>query len=376
MTRSVGFVLEQPQDVFVALGFTRLLREAGCGEVRAVVADDRIARSHQTSLREFDRVDRLGWCGLPRVRTAPVEVPRILRYRRRASALRFTPDDTLVAFSFREFSLNVLIRALRTRPRLVAVRKCDHASELLLTRRRPAASAYRNAWNLALGASTQRYRWLPTSDRVAAGTFTRSPYAATWCLAAPGLVDPTRAQAPFPFALLRPPPAGGRRTIVWLGERYPLAERLDDAAIASVVPGVVAALRATFPEHRLVFKPRDPVERTPFDLGPFELLDTDEPLESMLARDPSVEAVVSFKSSGSFVAGLYGCLGIALYPLLPFEPDFRETLDRYFEPYAGIVTIATSVEDVGAARPPVAAAPAAVREAARPFLAALLEPSG
>ena len=49
--------------------------------------------------------------------------------------------------------------------------------------------------------------------------------------------------------------------------------------------------------------------------------------------------MLSFKSSGSFIAGLYGRVGVALYPLVDFTPDFRQTLDEYFEPYRAVVAI-------------------------------------
>ena len=102
----------------------------------------------------------------------------------------------------------MLIRALRTRPRLIAVRKGDAETERLLTRRRGLLSLYWNAWNLAFAATTQRYRWLPASDRIGSGTLRRDPYERMFTLVAPGTGDDVPGVVPYPFSLLPkdPPP--------------------------------------------------------------------------------------------------------------------------------------------------------------------------
>ena len=221
--RRVAFAIHTGQDLYLSAGFLRLLRRAGrdVETIALVLADELVDPAGL--LGEFDRVHRLGPCDYPRPLLALARLPRILRYRRRARAVELAAADVLVAYSFREFALNVLIRALRTRPRLIAVRKGDAETERLLTRRRPLLSLYWNAWNLALGATTQRYRWLPASDRIGSGTLRRDPYERVFTLVAPGVGDDAPEAVPYPFSLLpRDPAPDARPTLVFLGEKYPL----------------------------------------------------------------------------------------------------------------------------------------------------------
>ena len=155
----------------------------------------------------------------------------------------------LVAYSFREFALNVLIRALRTRPRLIAVRKGDAETERLLTRRRPLLSLYWNAWNLALGATTQRYRWLPDLRPDRLGHAPPRPVRAVFTLVAPGVGDDAPEAVPYPFSLLPKRPAARRaaRRSSSSGEKYPLQEQQDLARLTETVNRILAAVRDAFP---------------------------------------------------------------------------------------------------------------------------------
>ena len=224
----VAFAIHTEQDIYLSVGFVRLLRRAGrdVETVAVVLADEPLDPAGL--LGEFDRIEWLGPCFYPRPLLALARLPRILRYRRRARALEFGAGDVLIAFSFREFALNVLIRALRTRPRLIAVRKGDAETERLLTRRRPLLSLYWNTWNRALGATTQRYRWLPTSNRVGSGLLRDDPYERVFTLVAPGADANQPGIVPYPFSLLpEDPTADARPTLVFLGEKYPLQEQQD-----------------------------------------------------------------------------------------------------------------------------------------------------
>jgi hypothetical protein len=370
--RRVAFAIHTGQDLYLSAGFLRLLRRAGreVETIALVVADELVDPAGL--LGEFDHVHRLGPCNYPRPLLALARLPRILRYRRRAKAVELGADDVLIAYSFREFALNVLIRALRTRPRLIAVRKGDADTERLLTRRRPLLSLYWNAWNLAFGATTQRYRWLPASDRIGSGTLRRDPYERMFTLVAPGAGDAVPGVVPYPFSLLpEDPPPDARPTLVFLGEKYPLQERQELARLTGTVNRILAGVRAAFPGHRLIFKARGSTAPLELDLSGYELAYEELLLEGLLIELPEVDTVLSFKSSGSFIAGLYGRVGVALYPLVDFTPDFRQTLDEYFEPYREVVAIVDDLGQLRALRPPEMASPERVLESARPFLDAV-----
>ena len=146
------------QDLYLSAGFVRLLRapagtsrrSRSCLPTTSCDPAGLLATSTESS----------GWGLLLPASAAGAVGCLILRFRRRARALDFGPGDVLIAFSFREFALNVLIRALRRGPPDRCSAKADAETEQLLTRRRPLLSLYWNAWNRALGVTTQRYRWL------------------------------------------------------------------------------------------------------------------------------------------------------------------------------------------------------------------------
>jgi hypothetical protein len=372
----VAFAIDQRQDFYLSLGFLRLLRERDpTVEAVALLLADRVAPEFESRLRAFDRLELIGTCAHPpRPRAVPGELRRIGRLQRRARRLSLDPTDALVAYSFRELVLNVLIRALRPRPRLVAVRKCDHALERLQNRPRPLRSANLNLWNRLFGVSAQRYRWLPDSNRVGSGTYLRNPYDYEFCLNPAEVVRPGGSEIPYPLPLLRDGAAtGARPTIVFLGERYPLAEGVPGEPFLERFNGVLAYLRETFPAHRLVFKPRQDIASLGLDLDGFEVAHGDVLLEGLLLEDPGIEMVLSFKSSGSSMAALYGCQGYLLYPLLDLPDGFRAGLDAYFEPYRGIVHFVDELGQLSArdsVRPPVGAA--RLGELSSPLLDVLL----
>ena len=83
-----------------------------------------------------------------------------------------------------------------------------------------------------------------------------------------------------------------------------------------------------------------------FNLDGFTVAYQDISLESLLLRDPGVEKVISFKSSGSFIAALYGREGYLLYPLLDLPESIRESQDAYYTPHAGSVNFVNDLEDL------------------------------
>ena len=105
--RRVAFAIHTGQDLYLSAGFLRLLRRAGRDvETMALVLADELV-DPAGLLGEFDRVHRLGPCNYPHPLRSLARLPRALRYRQRARAVQLGADDVLVAYSFREFALNV-----------------------------------------------------------------------------------------------------------------------------------------------------------------------------------------------------------------------------------------------------------------------------
>jgi hypothetical protein len=319
----------------------------------AFVLKDEMPSSVSHYADELDDVHVLGAIAFPARRPGAIVFMfrRLVALRRTVRRLGLGPRDVLVAYSFREFALNALIRALRARPTLVRIRKCDHDSELTYTRHRTLLSLYYNLWNTLFGTSRLRYRWLPTTNRAGAGSFVHDPYDAEFCVGPPGAPAGAGRWVPYPFAaLVDGAHAVERRTVVVLGELYPLHESLDAAAFRERFNEVLASIRATLPDHRLVFKPRVPVDGMGFDLEGYEIGFEHELLEDMLVRAPEIERVVSVKSSGSAFASLYGRQAYLLYPMFDFPSDFRASVDAYFAPYRDIVCFVSSLADLGRGR--------------------------
>jgi hypothetical protein len=359
VTRTVAFALHQPQDYVLSAGYARLLRRraerAGAEPARTLglVLTDALPASVAPHAEELDAVRLLGSAAVPAARPAALlqALRRLRAFRRAARALGLGADDVLVAYSYREFALNVLIRALPRRPTLVRVRKCDHETEAGLTRRRPLRSLYLNAWNTLVGAERLRYRWFPTTDRLWAGTFVHDPYDLEFCVGPPGADPGAGRWVAYPFEALLDgaQPGDEPPTIVVVGELYPLHEALDEDDFRTRFNAVLAHLRAEFPGHRLVFKPRRSVEGLGFDLEGYEVTWQDALVEELLLREPSIEKVLSVKSTGSALASLYGREAYLLYPMFGLPADFEASLDAYFAPYRGSVAFVERLDEIGSA---------------------------
>jgi hypothetical protein len=207
-------------------------------------------------------------------------------------------------------------------------------------------SVWLNLWNRLGGTGAMRYRWLPSSNRHGGGTFLHDPYDDEFCLTAASDAAPEQGKLAWPFPVLRPAAAAGSRTLVFLGEQYPLVEGQPLDELRTTLQDILDRIRALHPGYRLVFKPRSERSEIGLDLAGWEHGSPDTLLESLLIEDPSIAKVVSFKSSGSTVASQYGCAAYLLYPLLDLPQDFRALLDGYFEPYRDDITFVDDIEQL------------------------------
>ena len=351
----IAFAIDQRQDFFVSLAYARMLgqrRDERPFETVALLLPGMVFEEFRPYLGGFDRVEVLSGYHPPnRLRAVPGVLRLALRYRRQVRALDLRRTDVVVGYSFRAIVLNAIARSATEKPFLVRVRRCDHGQERLLTRRRPVVSAYWNLWNRAFGYSRLRYRWLPSSNRHGAGTYLHDPYDAEFCLTMTPPTDSSASALPWPFPVLRQgyETAAGedvRPTVVVLGERYPLVEGDDLDRFRVRLDEVLRFVRESHPEHRLVFKPRSELSEIGQNLEGYERGRSDVVLESLLLEDPTIEKVLSFKSSGSVIATLYGAAGYLLYPLCDFPDDFRSHLDEYFADAQESVVNVTRLEDV------------------------------
>jgi len=354
----IAFVIDQKQDFYLSLAFVHLLKEyeqmnqQRIFQTVAFLLSERVEPEFKPYLNSFDRVETIGHCSFPTPHPILflIEVVETLKFRRVVRNIMLDSSDVLVAYSFREFVLNVLIRELKSRPRLVSVRKCDYALEHLQTRRRLLLSFYWNLWNRLLGFSPQCYRWLPDTNRVGSGTFVRNPYDFEFCMNPVELVELHGKQIPYPFAVLRSTRSettpAGKPTILVLGEIYPFEEGMAMEPFIRQFNIILNYIRQTFPEHRLVFKPRLSVDGLELDMHGFEIAYQDVLLESLLIQDTNIEKVISFKSSGSFVATLYGCDGYLLYPVCKLSSGFKNALDAFFEEHRGTVWLVRQLDDL------------------------------
>ena len=381
----IVFVIDQKLDFFLSLAWVQLLRRFHPEqqvETWAVLVKGVVYPEFEPYLGEFDRIEVLdgpyppGRAELLRI---PAMVARARRFHREVRALGLGPDDVVVAYSFRELVLNSMIRALKPRPHLVRVRGFADDSGQSFTRRRPHISIYRNVWNRAFGHSALRYRWTVDSNRHAAGRFIDDPYDDEFRLTT--LAAAERAgELAWPYPVLREAYAHGdgaaRPTIVFLGEIYPPVEGMPLDEFRPFLSGILAAIRAGYPEHRHVFKPRSPDSLTGLDLTGWEVAYVDDVVESLMLKEPAIEKVLSFKSSGSLVAAQYGCEAYVLYPLLDLPAEFRTMLDGFFADYRDTVTFVSDLEQVlrPGPRTPVHESAARVAELARPLIDLLANP--
>ena len=379
--RRIHFAIDQRQDFFLSLAYARMLAERRgeqAFETVALILAGSMVDEYRPYLAGFDRVELLpGYHPPNRLRELVPILRRALAYRRAVRALGLGAADVVVGYSFRAIVLNAIARSAGEKPFLVRVRKCDHEQERLLTRRRPVVSAYWNVWNRAFGYSALRYRWLPSSNRHGTATYLRDPFDAEFCLDAGACTGESPAgRLPWPLAVLRrdrDPAQQATPAVVVLGERYPLVEGDDLERFRARFDEVLRFVRAVHPGHRLIFKPRSELSFIGQDLEGYEQGPTDAVLESLLLADPSIEKVLSFKSSGSLIAPQYGAVGYLLYPLCDLPADFRAHLDGYFLGARDSVVFVERLEDVVSAPAPAAVAGAArVREESQPLLDVLL----
>lgn len=368
--RTVAFAIDQRQDFFLSLAFARLLRQHAPGRVRThgLLLGGAVTPEYEPYVAEFDAVTLLdGYHPPNRLRHLPAVTRRALRYRRQAKALPLREGDAIVGYSFRAIVLNALAREWQGRVELVRVTRRN--PEGIFVRRRPAASAYWNLWNRLLGFSTLRYRWTVDSNRHGVGDYRRDPYDREFLLTA----SPTAAnELPWPLGILRADDsASGPPTILFLGERYPIVEGDDIDVFRERLSTTLREIRTAFPEHRLVFKPRSHLSLIGQDLTGYELGSEDQIVESLLLSDRSIDKVVSFKSTGSVVAALYGVDGYLLYPLLDLPSDFRTLLDEHFADPRDTVVLAANVGDLGARAVVPPRPPEEIAALSSPFLEAL-----
>lgn len=383
----IAFVVDQKLDFFLSLAWVQLLRRFHPErrvETWALLVKGVVYPEFEPYLREFDRIEVLdgpyppGRAELLRI---PAMVARARRFRRDVGALGLGPNDVLVAYSFRELVLNATIRALdHPRPRLVRVRGFADDSGRGLTRRRPHISAYRNVWNRAFGHSALRYRWTADSNRHGGGMFLDDPYDDEFRLTTLAAAKRQPGKLAWPFPVLREVYARQdgptRPTIVFLGEIYPPVEGMSLEEFRPFLSGILATIRAGYPTHRLVFKPRSADSLTGVDLTGWEVDYVDDIVESLMLKEPAIEKVLSFKSTGSLVAAQYGCDAYVLYPLLDLPSGFRAVIDAFFADYRELVTFVDDLEQVlrPPARAPALESAARVAELARPLIDVLADP--
>ena len=351
------FTIEQRQDFYLSLAFTRLIKnrilENHEGiQIMALFLSECERAEYRPYLDEFDQVAYVGhFCFPESIKTVYPTLKQIMRLQREVRHLNLCSQDVLVAYSFREFVMNVLIKALRPKPRLVRIRKCDQNSEAFYTHRRPLLSLYLNTWNFFFGTSLMRYRWLPNSKRVGGvPSYIRDPYEFEFCLNPIDSVKSNSDQIPYPFAVLRNLPIekspSAQPTIVILGELYPFEDTMDVKLFISDFNWILNYIRQSFPMHRLIFKPRTSVDGLGLDLKNFEIAYQDILLEALLLKDPGIEKVISFKSSGSFVATTFGIDGYLLYPLIKLSIVYKKVLDAYFEQHQTSTCFVYELEDL------------------------------
>lgn len=382
----VAFAIDQKQDFFLSLAWVELLKRFHPDrplETWALIVKGGVHPEFEPYLSAFDRVETLDGPyppGRAELAGIPAMAMRARRFHRDVRALGLGREDVVVAYSFRELVVNAMIRALDG-PRLVRVRGCNQELERAFTRRRPLAAAYRNAWNRAFGHGALRYRWSADSNRHGAGQYLHDPYDDEFCVTTAAAAEGRAGGLAWPFPVLREAYGGGDRDappeVVFLGEIYPPVEGMPAEEFRPFLGELLTTIRAGHPGHRLVFKPRSADSLTGIDLTGWEVDYADDVVESLLLRRPTIEKVLSFKSSGSLVAAQYGCDAYVLYPLLDLPGDFRAMLDEFFVEYRDSVTF---VEDrgqlAGRRREAAAGSAARVAELARPLVDLLADPRG
>lgn len=352
--KQIAFVIDQKQDFYLALSFLFLLKESILKEnsqtkTVVLITNEMSVSEFEPYLNLFDQVAVIGHCSISPNFLATWG--SIKRFAKKIKRLSFGNNDVVIAFSFRQFFMNVFIRNLKPKPRLICVRKDTYELETQYTRKKTITSLYRNFWNFLYGHSLMKYRWHPESDRLFTYFFVKNPYDFEFCTNPVQSLENDGRQIPYPFPVLRGHAkelgaASGEPSIVVLGEIYPLWEAMDMAELSRVLNKVFDFIRREFPTHKLIFKPRVEIRNLDLNLEGFTVAFQDISLESLLLRNLSVEKVISFKSSGSFIATLYGRDGYLLYPMLDLPKGFRESLDALFSSHRKSVIFANELEDL------------------------------
>lgn len=352
--KRIAFVIDQKQDFYLALSFLLLLKESVPKEdsqrkTVALITSEANVSEFEPHLNLFDQVAVIGWCSI--TPNFLVGWHSIKQFVEKVKRLSLNSNDVVIAFSFRQFFMNVLIRNLNPKPRLICVRKYVGEGEALCTRKKVITSLYRNLWNILYGYSLMKYRWHPETDRIFTLFFVKNPYDFEFCLAPVQSLENDGRQIPYPFPILRAHAkelgaASGEPSIVVLGEIYPFWEGMNTAELSRMFNRVLDFIRQEFPAHKLIFKPRVEIRNLDLKLEGFTVAFQDISLESLLLRNLGVEKVISFKSSGSFIATLYGCEGYLLYPMLELPEGFRESCDAYFAPHRNSVVFVNELEDL------------------------------
>ena len=352
--KQIAFVIDQKQDFYYALSFLLLLKEGVVKEnsqmkTVALLTSEANISEFEPYLDLFDHVAVIGHCSISRnffvVRNCVKHLVENVK------KLSLNTNDIIIAFSFREFFMNVLIRHLKPKPRLICIRKCDYEVEAQCTRKKFFTSLYRNLLNALYGYSLMKYRWHPETDRILTRFFVKNPYDFEFCLNPVQSLRNDGRQIPYPFPILRTHAkelgtTSGEPSIIVLGELYPFFEGMDVDGLSRVLNQVLEFLRNEFPDHKLIFKPREKILKLDLNLERFTVAFQEVSLESLLIKDLGIEKVISFKSSGSFIASLYGCEGYLLYPMLELPKGIRESWDAYHAGHRNSVNFVHELEDL------------------------------
>lgn len=352
--KRIAFVIDQKQDFYLSLSFLFLLKgkiPEGKNQIStlALIINEENVSEFEPYLYLFDQFSVIGRCVIS---PNPLTVRKFVkRFAEKVKGLSLNDKDIVVAFSFREFFMNVLIRNLKPRPKLVCVRKCDYEVDAQCTKKKTVTSLYRNFSNILYGYSLMKYQWHPETDRIFTHFFVRNPYDFEFCMNPIQSLRNDGSQIPYPFSILREHAKELRAvseqpSIVVLGELYPFFEGMDMDRFMAIFNRFLSFIRQEFPHHKLIFKPRVDITNLDLDLQSFTVAFQNVSLESLLTRVLNIEKVFSFKSSGSFLANLFGSEGYLLYPMLDLPRDIRQSLDVYFSPFKGLVNFVHELDDI------------------------------
>jgi hypothetical protein len=350
--KRIVFIIDTKQDFYLSLSFLFLLKESVVKEDKktvALITSEANATEFEPYFDLFDHIALIEKCSISRNFFAVHN--SVKHFVENIKRLSLGDNDVVIAFSFREFFMNVLIRSLKPKPRLICVRKCDYEVDAQCTARRFFTSIYPNFLNALYGYSLMQYRWHPETERMFTYFFVKNPYDFEFCLNSIQSLKNDGKQIPYPFPILRDHAkelgtTSGEPSIIVLGELYPFFEGMGVAGLSRMLNQVLDFIRHEYPTYKLIFKPREKNMKLDLNLDGFTVAFQDVSLEFLLLRNLSIEKVISFKSSGSFIASLYGCDGYLLYPMLELPKGIRESFDAYFSAHRKSVNFVHELEDL------------------------------